>query len=87
MKKNLILLSSSCGMLLLASCATEFEIASTDVPANLMTAFQAKYPDVKNPEWEVQKEKGPLCFEAEWKVGKKEKHAYFKPDGTFLSEE
>jgi hypothetical protein len=71
----------------LSSCATEFKIVGDDVPQVVKTAFTAKYPDVTNPEWEVEKEEGRLIYEAEFKLGGKKKEAEFKPDGTFIKEE
>jgi hypothetical protein len=71
----------------LAGCASEFEIASSDVPPAVLDAFKSKYPNATGVEWEVEKKDGRLYFEAEFDIGGKEKEAYFRPDGTFSSEE
>jgi hypothetical protein len=74
-------------LILLASCASEFEIASSDVPQPVLDSFNSKYPGAKEVEWEVEKENGKLYFEAEFEIDGKEKEAYFRPDGTFSKEE
>ena len=74
-------------IIMLTSCAAEFEIMSDDVPMAVSSAFKAKYPDVSNPEWEVEKEDGRLVYEAEFKLQGKKKEAEFIPDGTFIKEE
>jgi hypothetical protein len=73
--------------IMLVSCASEFKIMSTDVPEPVMKAFQAKYPNMQNVEWEAEKADGHLTFEAAYKVDGKEREAIFKPDGTFIKEE
>ena len=84
MKKNLILAGLG---IFFASCATEMNILSSDVPQTVQAAFKAKYPDAHNVEWEVEKEEDRLLFEAEWKDGTKEREASFRPDGSFVKEE
>lgn len=70
-----------------ASCACEIEIASSDVPQQVVSAFTSKYAGASDVEWEVEKEDGKLYYEAEFKVDGKKKEAYFRPDGTFTKEE
>jgi hypothetical protein len=84
--KTKLLLASAC-TLLIASCASEFEIAASDVPQAVLDSFNGKYPGAKSVEWEVEKENGKLYFEAEFELEGKEKEAYFRPDGTFSKEE
>ncbi|QLH33502.1 MAG: hypothetical protein HWD62_14705 [Cyclobacteriaceae bacterium] len=72
---------------LISSCACEIEIASSDVPQSVLTAFSGKYAGASDVEWEVEKEDGKLYYEAEFKVDGKRKEAYFRPDGTFSKEE
>jgi hypothetical protein len=82
--KLLVMVSS---IAMLSSCVTEFGIVGDDVPVAVSNAFKAKYPNVSNPEWEVEKEDGRLIYEAEFKLDGKRKEAEFKPDGTFIKEE
>jgi hypothetical protein len=84
--KTKLLLVSACA-LLITSCASEFEIASSDVPQSVLDSFNSKYPGATEVEWEVEKEDGKLYFEAEFELEGKEKEAYFRPDGTFSKEE
>ncbi|HEX8060180.1 MAG TPA: hypothetical protein VF473_04555 [Cyclobacteriaceae bacterium] len=72
---------------LFAGCASEFEIAASDVPQAVVESFKAKYPGATDVEWEVEKEDGKLFFEAEFKLNGKEVEAHFRPDGTFSGEE
>ena len=81
------IITSIIGAMLLAGCASEFEIAASDVPQAVVESFNAKYPGATNVEWEVEKEDGKLFFEAEFKHNNKEIEAHFRPDGTFSGEE
>ena len=74
--------------LVLTACATEFEIASTDVPQTVMDSFHQKYPAATVQEWEVEKIKtNPMVFEVSFLLDGKDKEAQFRPDGTFVTEE
>jgi len=81
------IISSIATLSLLAGCASEFEIAASDVPQAVLDSFNSKYPGAKDVEWEVEKENGKLYFEAEFKMEGKEKEVHFRPDGTFSGEE
>ena len=72
---------------LMASCASEMDIVSADVPESVMTSFASKYPQVKDTKWEIKKEDGKLYYEAEFKLEEKKKEAYFRPDGSFTKED
>ena len=84
MKKKFLVVTSA---LAFCGCASEFDIASSDVPQAVMTAFQDKYSGAQEEEWEVEKEDGKLVFEVEFKFGGKRKEASFRPDGAFVEEE
>jgi hypothetical protein len=81
-----LLLASVC-VLLISSCACEIDIASSDVPQAVVSAFTSKYAGASDVEWEVEKEDGKLYYEAEFKIDGKRKEAYFRPDGSFTKEE
>jgi hypothetical protein len=81
-----ILITAIC-ILFFTACASEFEIASSDVPQTVLNAFTSKYAGASDVEWEVEKEDGKLYYEAEFKIDGKKKEAYFRPDGTFTKEE
>lgn len=85
MKKVTFILPAAA--LLLGACASEFDVPAADVPQAVVSGFQQKYPNVQNPEWEVEKSEGHLIYEAEFKLDGKRKEAEFKPDGTFVKEE
>jgi hypothetical protein len=72
---------------LISSCASEFNIASSDVPQSVLDSFKSKYPGASDVEWEVEKQNGKLYYEAEFKLDGKGKEAYFRPDGSFTKEE
>jgi hypothetical protein len=81
------ILITAIGVLFFTACASEFEIASSDVPQTVLSAFTGKYAGASDVEWEVEKEDGKLYYEAEFKIEGKKKEAYFRPDGTFTKEE
>lgn len=72
-------------ILLLSSCR-EIEILTDDVPQPVITNFHSKYPYASDVEWEVAKRNGRLAYEAEFKLEKKKKETWYKPDGTILKE-
>jgi hypothetical protein len=74
-------------MLLMVSCASEFDVIGDDVPPAVLTAFEAKYPDATAAEWNVEKSDGRLVYEAEFKIDNKKKKAEFESDGTFIKGE
>jgi hypothetical protein len=84
MKSKMIVVAM---LVILSACASEFEIAASEVPDSVLTAFKNKYPGATEAEWEVEKKDGKLYFEAEFKINGKKKEAYFRPDGTFGMEE
>jgi uncharacterized membrane protein YkoI len=79
MKKQILFTAST--ILLLASCK-EFEIATSDVPKELITSFKTKYPNAQNVKWEVEKEKGKFYYEAEWNENGKKIEVHIAPDGS-----
>lgn len=82
--KKLIVFSA---VLMLASCSNQSNLASSDVPPSVMSAFQAKYPNATNTEWDTDKRNGNLVFEVDFEHEGKKLEATFKPDGTFVKEE
>jgi hypothetical protein len=74
-------------LIAVTGCASEIEISSSDVPAAVITAFNGKYPQASDVEWEIEKLEGKLYYEAEFRSEGKKKEAYFRPDGTFSKEE
>jgi hypothetical protein len=85
--KSTFYLNIGLAVTLAYGCCSEFKIVSADVPAAVVSAFQARYPNAADVAWEAEKTSGRLAFEAEFKIDGKRKEAYFKPDGTFLKEE
>lgn len=81
------IIASIAAATMLASCASEFKIAASDVPQAVLDSFNSKYPGARDVAWEVEKEDGKLYFEAEFKMDNKEKEVHFRPDGTFAGEE
>jgi hypothetical protein len=84
MKSKMIVVTS---LFILSACASEFEIATSEVPEAVMKAFKDKYAGATEIEWEVEKKSEKLYFEAEFKIDGKKKEAYFHPDGSFGMEE
>jgi hypothetical protein len=67
---------------------TETIIALTEVPANVMAAFSAKYPGAKSTRAEKQVRTGKGTFyEIKFDAQPKAKEATFSEDGAFVGEE
>ena len=62
-------------------------ISASQVPAAVIESFNAKFPDAKNVQWEVQKEDGGKIYQAEFTQNGKRFKAQFAPDGTFLGKQ
>lgn len=56
----------------------------SDVPSAVVTAFQEKYPDAKDVEWEKESD---AELEAEFELNGQEMSANFTQDGTWLETE
>jgi hypothetical protein len=80
------LLFTSISLVLLVSCGGT-RIAAADVPSAVMTAFNTKYPNAANVEWEKEKEKGKIMYEAEFQFNGKKTEAEFSEDGKFVEED
>lgn len=84
--KHTILIGSFVTICLASCSSSEFEIKETEVPANVVSAFKAKYPNAEVTKWEAEKEDGKFYFEAEIKDGGKEKEIHITPDGSSVTE-
>lgn len=62
-------------------------VAEADVPAAVVSAFKAKYPNAAGVEWETAKENDQPTFKAKWKMGNDKLKAEFAQDGAFIKEE
>lgn len=80
------LIAIVCSLFLLAGCAKQIKVNSSDVPSVVITAFNEKYPEAQEIKWFAEDEKG-FYFQADFKIGTIEKSAQFKTDGTFVEEE
>ena len=83
MKKLVFLICTA----LIASCSSETEISSADLPPAVASAFETRYPGATDVEWELEKEDDKELYEAEFKLEGKEMEASFLADGTFVEEE
>ena len=83
MKKLFIVLIAGA---LWSSCSDK-GIMTAEVPPAVREAFSARYPEVTEPAWSKEKEKGKLIYEAEWKRDGKEVEAEFDENGVFIREE
>ena len=85
MKKTYFIMVTAVAML--CSCSQELDLISTDIPPQVASNFQAKFPNATDAEWEAQKEDGHLVFEVEFEFEGKEREAKFKPDGSLIETE
>jgi hypothetical protein len=83
MKIRLLLLPF---LFLLASCANEIKLDTSDVPSQVINAFNAKYPEAQDVKWVAEEDDG-FYFGAKFKLNNAEKVAHYKTDGTFVEEE
>ena len=70
-----------------ASCENEQEITASEVPQPVMSAFQAKYPNITADKWVKETEKGKTVYEAKFKSNDKEMEAEFDENGNFIEED
>ncbi len=74
-------------MLSLASCSSEMDAISTDIPPAVTEALMAKYPDAKDVKWEIEKKDGDhVVYEADFESDGKNREAHFNADGTQIDD-
>jgi uncharacterized protein YcfL len=86
MKRTIIYLAVIV-MTTLFSCHNEQEIPASGVPQSVMSAFQAKYPNITVDKWVTETEKGKTVYEAKFKNNNKNVEAEFDENGNFIEEE
>ena len=86
MKKAIIYLAIF-AIAFLFSCESEHEISASQVPQPVMSAFQAKYPNITADKWVQETEKGKTVYEAKFKNNNKEVEAEFDENGNFIEED
>ena len=69
------------------ACENEQEISASQVPQNVMSAFQSKYSNITPDKWEKETEKGKTVYEAKFKNNNKDVEAEFDENGNFIEEE
>ncbi len=84
--KNAILIFAAAFSLLFVSCEREIRLDTSDVPSEVIEAFNEKYPSAGEVKWVAEEENG-FYFEAKFKLDGKDKEVHFKTDGTFVEEE
>ena len=72
--------------ILLMACS-EKKISASEVPASVTAAFNTKYPNATDVEWEQETKKAKVIYEAEFKFNGKEIEAEFDSTGNFIEEE
>jgi hypothetical protein len=80
--KNLMLITVLLVAFSMQSCAQKSD--SKDVPEKVLSAFNAKFPDAKKVEWDMEKD---TEWEAEFKWNGKEYSANFSTDGEWRETE
>ena len=71
----------------LLSCENEQEISASDVPQPVISAFQAKYPNITPAKWIKENEKGKTVYEAKFTNNNKKVEADFDEKGNLIEEE
>jgi hypothetical protein len=80
--KNLIIVLLMVVLSIDSSCAQKLSVDK--VPAAVITAFKAKFPNATKVEWSMENAKE---YEAEFKMNKAEQSANFAEDGRWLESE
>lgn len=80
--KNLIPITALTVAFTMQSCAQKLE--NKEVPEKVLTAFNARFPDVKRAEWEKE---SASVWEAEFKRDGKDYSSNFNIDGSWLETE
>ena len=62
-------------------------INTSDVPAAVISAFNAKFPGATDVEWKHAKEDGKPSYKAKYKINGKKVKAEFGEDGSFIKAE
>ena len=71
---------------LLAASCKEKKTEAAAIPESVITAFKAKYPDVKDVEWEQEQKGDKTIFEGAFKINGKKTEADFDDEGKFIEE-
>ena len=97
MKKVILVLSLFLGGLTLGSCddkktdekakKADDNLTSTEVPAAVRSAFEAKYAGASTVAWESAHEDGKETYKAKFTKDGKDMKAEFNPDGSFIKEQ
>ncbi len=85
--KKIIIYLAVLAITALLSCENEQEISASEVPQPVMSAFQAKYPNITPEKWVKENEKGKTVYEAKFKNNNKEVEAEFDQNGNFIEED
>lgn len=59
-------------------------ISASQVPAPVMTTFNAMYPGATNVRWQREREHGQTVYKADFLLNGQRMRATFAADGTFL---
>lgn len=89
MKKTLIALTIAAACFFAPACKGKSSKQNSDiaVPEKVQTAFDTKYYDAKDVEWETAHEKDMATYKAKFIVGNKKVKAEFTLDGQLVKEE
>jgi uncharacterized membrane protein YkoI len=85
MKKSIIL---PVACLLIYSCKEkEKDIQASDLPSQVTSTFNSKYPNATEVKWEEEMEDGKKVYEADFKVDGKKMEVEIDTTGTLVKEE
>jgi hypothetical protein len=85
--KKLILLFASASIIIGLSACGDKKKEAVAVPEAVITAFNAKYPNVPDVKWEKESKDGKDIYEGDFKRDGKKVEAEFDDAGNFIKEE
>lgn len=90
--KNLLIFSALASSLFLAACGESAstthknDIAAADVPAPVMSSFNASYPNAMDVRWEKENHDGMFEYEATFKHEDHKKTVEYDESGNMIKE-
>lgn len=87
MKKMIFCLLVLPCLFTLTACSEHGNVATSDVPQSVITAFTTRYPGADQVKWKTEKSDGKKVYEAEFQMNGAKVEAEFDEAGNFVREE
>ncbi|WP_207493968.1 hypothetical protein [Aridibaculum aurantiacum] len=87
MKKSIFYLLMIPVFFFATACSSHGDIPSSDVPQDIITNFNSRYPGADHIKWKTEKKDGKTIYEAEFLINGAKVEAEFDEAGNFIREE